>query len=67
MTVSGYAIVPCAVKFLARVCVDVATCAKKAHREGITLKEATVSLGYLTAAEFDEKVKPELMLHPEDI
>jgi fumarate hydratase, class II len=45
--------------------VDVAKCAKKAHKEGTTLKEATVGLGFLTAEEFDEKVRPELMLYPE--
>ncbi|KAK2461817.1 hypothetical protein APHAL10511_006280 [Amanita phalloides] len=44
---------------------NVAKCAKKAHREGTTLKEATVGLGYLSAEEFDEKVRPELMLAPE--
>ncbi len=43
---------------------DVAKCAKKAHKEGTTLKEATVSLGFLTPEEFDEKVRPELMLGP---
>ena len=45
---------------------DVATCAKKAHKEGTTLKAATVALGHLTPEEFDEKVRPELMLYPED-
>lgn len=45
---------------------DVAKCAKKAHKEGTTLKEATVSLGFLTPEEFDDKVRPELMLYPED-
>ncbi|KAJ3750225.1 fumarate hydratase [Lentinula detonsa] len=44
---------------------NVAKCAKKAHKEGTTLKEATVSLGFLTPEEFDEKVRPELMLHPD--
>lgn len=44
----------------------VAQCAKKAHKEGTTLKEATVSLGYLTPEEFDDKVRPELMLGPND-
>ncbi|KNZ73396.1 Fumarate hydratase, mitochondrial [Termitomyces sp. J132] len=43
----------------------VAKCAKKAHKEGTTLKEATVALGFLTPEEFDEKVRPELMLHPD--
>ena len=45
---------------------DVAKCAKKAHKEGTTLKEATVSLGFLTPEEFDQKVRPELMLHPDE-
>lgn len=46
---------------------DVAKCAKKAHKEGTTLKEATVSLGFLTPEEFDDKVRPELMLHPDEV
>ncbi|KAF8527991.1 L-Aspartase-like protein [Hysterangium stoloniferum] len=45
---------------------SVAKCAKKAHKEGTTLKEATVSLGLLTPEEFDEKVRPELMLYPDN-
>lgn len=45
---------------------DVARCAKKAHKEGTTLKAATVALGYLTPEEFDEKVRPELMLYPDE-
>jgi fumarate hydratase class II len=45
---------------------DVAKCAKKAHKEGTTLKEATVALGYLSGEEFDVKVRPELMLYPDD-
>jgi fumarate hydratase class II len=36
--------------------------AKKAHREGTTLKEASLALGYLTEAEFDEAVVPEHMV-----
>ncbi|KAG7099338.1 hypothetical protein E1B28_001195 [Marasmius oreades] len=44
---------------------NVAKCAKKAHKEGTTLKEATIALGLLTPEEFDEKVKPELMLYPD--
>ncbi|KAF8225062.1 fumarate hydratase [Tricholoma matsutake] len=43
---------------------NVAACAKKAHKEGTTLKEATVSLGFLTPEAFDEIVRPELMIHP---
>ncbi|KAF9569692.1 fumarate hydratase [Agrocybe pediades] len=45
---------------------NVAKCAKKAHKEGTTLKEATVALGFLTPEEFDEKVRPELMLNPDN-
>ena len=36
--------------------------AKKAHKEGITLKQAALNLGYLTAQQFDEWVKPEEMI-----
>jgi fumarate hydratase class II len=36
--------------------------AQKAHKEGTTLKEMAVKLGYLTAEEFDEWVKPEKMV-----
>ena len=36
--------------------------AQKAHREGTTLKEAAVALGYLTPEEFDEAVVPERMV-----
>ncbi|KAJ6604780.1 fumarate hydratase [Mycena vulgaris] len=34
-------------------------------KKGTTLKEATVTLGFLSAEEFDEKVRPELMLYPD--
>jgi fumarate hydratase, class II len=36
--------------------------AKKAHKEGSTLKQAAIDLGYLTADEFDEWVRPEKMI-----
>ena len=36
--------------------------AKKAYKENITLKEACVALGYLTAARFDEVFHPEEMV-----
>jgi fumarate hydratase class II len=36
--------------------------AKKAYAEGTTLKEAAVSLNYLTADQFDEWVRPEEMV-----
>ncbi|HKL13048.1 MAG TPA: class II fumarate hydratase [Halanaerobiales bacterium] len=38
--------------------------AEKAYKEDITLKEATVELGYLSEEEFDKKVKPENMISP---
>jgi fumarate hydratase class II len=39
-----------------------AAIAKKAHREGTTLKEAALALGYVTEAQFDEWVRPERMI-----
>lgn len=36
--------------------------AKKAHKEGLTLKAAALQLGYLTAEEFDAWVRPETMI-----
>lgn len=36
--------------------------AQKAHKEGTTLKQMAVKLGYVSAAEFDEWVKPEEMV-----
>jgi len=36
--------------------------AKKAHKDGTTLKESALALGFVTATEFDEWVRPELML-----
>ncbi|MGI8615935.1 MAG: class II fumarate hydratase [Actinomycetota bacterium] len=36
--------------------------AKKAHREGTTLKEAALALGYLTEEEYDDIVVPEKMV-----
>jgi fumarate hydratase class II len=36
--------------------------AKKAHREGTTLREAALSLGYVTAKQFDDWVRPENMI-----
>ena len=40
--------------------------AKKAHKDGTTLKEAALALGHLTAEEFDREVKPEKMVGPGD-
>ncbi len=39
--------------------------AKRAHHEGTSLKEAVVSLGYLTEAEYDDAVRPEDMVGPD--
>jgi fumarate hydratase class II len=41
-----------------------AAIAKKAHREGTTLKAAALALGYVTADEFDAWVRPERMVGP---
>jgi len=35
--------------------------AKKAHREGSTLRAAALALGYVSAADFDRWVRPETM------
>jgi len=43
---------------------NAAKVAKKAHAEGITLKQAAVELGLLTAEEFDELVRPDKMARP---
>lgn len=36
--------------------------AQKAHKQGTTLKQMAIQLGYVTAAEFDEWVRPENMV-----
>jgi fumarate hydratase class II len=41
-----------------------AMAAKKAYKENITLKEAVVGLGFLSAKDFDRLVKPEEMIRP---
>lgn len=41
---------------------NAASIAKKAYKEGTTLKEAAISLGLLTAEQFDEWVRPEDMI-----
>jgi fumarate hydratase class II len=41
-----------------------ASIAKKAHREGSTLREAAIASGYLTAADFDRWVVPVEMTRP---
>jgi len=38
--------------------------AKKAHKDKTRLREAALSLGYLTAEEFDAALRPEDMTHP---
>lgn len=43
-----------------------ATIAKKAHKEGSTLKIAAMQLGYLTEEEFDTAVDPTKMLGPKE-
>jgi len=43
---------------------NAAKVAKKAHREGTSLKEAAVALGFLTPQEFDKLVRPQDMLQP---
>ncbi|MGZ3693696.1 MAG: class II fumarate hydratase [Bdellovibrionota bacterium] len=39
-----------------------AAIAKKAHKEGTTLKEAALALGHLTSEQFDQWVRPENMV-----
>ena len=41
---------------------NAAKTAKKAHKENISLKEACVSLGFLTSEEFDKVFHPEEMI-----
>jgi len=38
--------------------------AKKAHKEGTTLREAAIKLGFLTGEQFDQWVRPEDMTGP---
>ena len=38
--------------------------AKKAHRDGSTLREAALALGYVSAQDFDRWVRPEAMIGP---
>jgi fumarate hydratase class II len=39
-----------------------AAIAKKAHKEGTTLRQAALKLGYVTGKQFDEWVRPEKMV-----
>lgn len=41
-----------------------AAIAKKAHKEGTTLKESALALGHCTAEEFEQWVRPEDMIAP---
>lgn len=45
---------------------NAAAVAKKAHKEGCTLKEAALNLGVLSSEQFDEIVVPEKMIGPSD-
>jgi fumarate hydratase class II len=45
---------------------NAAAVAKLAHKEGLTLKEATLRSNLLTEAQFDEIVRPEQMIHPRE-
>lgn len=38
--------------------------AKAAHKNGTTLREEAIRLGYVTAADFDRLVRPEKMIRP---
>lgn len=40
--------------------------AKNAHKKGITLKESAMELKALSSEEFDQHVRPELMLAPKE-
>jgi len=43
---------------------NAAKVAKKAHKEGTTLKQAAIALGLLSSEQFDEWVRPQDMIHP---
>lgn len=43
-----------------------ATIAKKAHQDNLSLKEAALALGYMTAEQFDQWVRPEDMIFPKE-
>ena len=46
---------------------NAAKTAKKAYKENISLKEACVALGFLTAEKFDEVFRPEEMAYPQKL
>jgi fumarate hydratase class II len=41
---------------------NAAKIAKKAHKDGTTLKEAALALGLVTSEQFDQWVRPEKMV-----
>nr|VVW87003.1 unnamed protein product [Nymphaea colorata] len=43
-----------------------ASIAKNAHKKGLTLKQSALESGYLTEAQYDQWVKPEAMIGPEE-
>ena len=43
---------------------NAAKIAKKANKEGLSLREAGMQLGLLTSEQYDQWVKPEDMIHP---
>ena len=49
---------------LLSLCACLLQIAKTAHKEGTTLKEAALKLGYLTEEQYDQWVKPENMVGP---
>ena len=40
--------------------------AKNAHKKGLTLKQSAMELQALSEEDFDNLVKPELMVYPEE-
>jgi fumarate hydratase class II len=44
---------------------NAAAIAKKAHKEGTTLREAALDSGLISAEDFDRVVRPEHMIAPE--
>jgi len=40
--------------------------AKKAHKDGSSLREAALALGYVTAEQYDQWVRPEKMIGPDE-
>ena len=40
--------------------------AKTAHKNGTTLREEAIALGFVDGETFDKVVRPELMIGPED-